>query len=314
MYPLPDKEYTVMVVVPTYNQVNFIAQALQNIVDQVCDFSFVVLVLDDDSNDGTREIVQEFEGRYPNQIRGFYFEENQYSKGASTLTQIIPWIQYSKYIAVCEGDDYWIDPHKLKKQVDFLKSHDDFLLCFHSALEHWEDGGGPDSVLYPVEDREYLPSELFTEWKVATASVLISTKVFHSPKVYELFNNKELMYYDSAFFIYCSIVGKVWGMRETMSVYRRLKSGYSENLVTDLRSSYRIIEKYCSHIKEMKSLFSEHFNDDAVAFADDNFIMYSLRGAALAIKHRDCYSFMKFIVESSRCSLKKTIQFVKNSL
>lgn len=73
---------------------------------------------------------------------------------------------HGKYIAFCEGDDYWTDPLKLQKQIDFLESHPNYSLCFHNAVIHWEDGRTEDSVFSNVEDREYSAVEIFEKWTV----------------------------------------------------------------------------------------------------------------------------------------------------
>ena len=90
------------------------------------------MIHDDASTDGTREIIENYVARYPDIIFPLYQKENQYSKGVRGLSS-----QYNyprcrgKYIAICEGDDYWTDPLQLQKQVDFLEAHDEYVLTFH---------------------------------------------------------------------------------------------------------------------------------------------------------------------------------------
>jgi glycosyltransferase involved in cell wall biosynthesis len=96
---------------------------------QKTNFLFEVLVHDDASTDGTVDIIREYETKYPDIIKPIYQTENQYSKGIS----ISPTYQFprakGKYIALCEGDDYWTDPLKLQKQVDFLEANPTYSLC-----------------------------------------------------------------------------------------------------------------------------------------------------------------------------------------
>lgn len=132
-------EILVSVCCMTYNHVSFIRQCLDGFMMQKCSFNFEVLIHDDASTDGTQDIIQEYEKKYPNIIKPIYQLENQYSKG------IDPNVKYNfsrargKYIAICEGDDYWTDPYKLQKQVDFLESHPDYVMCSHRFNQYIQD-------------------------------------------------------------------------------------------------------------------------------------------------------------------------------
>ena len=116
----------------TFNHASFINTCLDNLLGQKTNFPFEIMIHDDASTDGTREIIEDYVSRYPNIIFPLYQKENQYSKGVRGLSS-----QYNyprcrgKYIAVCEGDDYWTDPLQLQKQVDFLEAHVDYVLTFH---------------------------------------------------------------------------------------------------------------------------------------------------------------------------------------
>lgn len=113
-----------------YNQEAYIAQTLQSFIDQITDFPFEVLVHDDASTDKTADIIRQFEAKYPDIIKPIYQTENQHSKNVRiSFTYQYPRAT-GKYIAMCEGDDYWIDPHKLQKQVDYMEAHPDCHLCF----------------------------------------------------------------------------------------------------------------------------------------------------------------------------------------
>ena len=113
----------------TYNHAPYIRQCLDGIMMQKTTFPFEVLIHDDASTDGTADIIREYEVRYPDIIKPIYQTENHYSKGFSINKEFMfPRIR-GKYVAFCEGDDYWIDPLKLQKQIDFLESHPDYSIC-----------------------------------------------------------------------------------------------------------------------------------------------------------------------------------------
>lgn len=113
----------------TYNHEPYIRDCLEGILMQKFNFPLEVLIHDDASTDHTADIIREYEAKYPNIIKPIYQKENQYSRGvAISSTYVYPRAQ-GKYIAMCEGDDYWIDPHKLQKQYDFMESHPECSVC-----------------------------------------------------------------------------------------------------------------------------------------------------------------------------------------
>lgn len=114
-----------------YNHERFIRQCLDGFVMQKTDFRFEAIVHDDASTDNTAAIIREYAEKYPDIIKPIYETENQYSKHDGSLTRIMNAHTRGKYVAMCEGDDYWTDPYKLQKQVDFLESHPDYVMCSH---------------------------------------------------------------------------------------------------------------------------------------------------------------------------------------
>lgn len=93
-----------------------------------------ILIHDDCSTDGTTEIIREYTVKYPDLIFPLYEIENQYSKGKAPEIDLYNYKRAKgKYIAYCEGDDYWTETMKLRWQVDFLESHNEYSVCFHAA-------------------------------------------------------------------------------------------------------------------------------------------------------------------------------------
>ncbi|MDH1881984.1 glycosyltransferase family A protein [Empedobacter sp. GD03797] len=131
-------EIVVSIICDCYNHEKYIAQALDGFLMQNCDFKFEVLIHDDASTDNSAAIIKEYELKYPEIIKPIYQKENQYSKKVNI------WKDYQfsrakgKYIAICEGDDYWIDPLKLQKQVDFLENNEDYSSCFTLYKRYFE--------------------------------------------------------------------------------------------------------------------------------------------------------------------------------
>ena len=117
----------------TFNQREYIAQAIESFLMQKTNFKYEILIHDDASTDGTTDILREYEKKNPDIIKVVYQTENQYSQGKKiTQTFLYPLCQ-GKYIAFCEGDDYWTDPYKLQKQYDYMEAHPDCSMCVHAA-------------------------------------------------------------------------------------------------------------------------------------------------------------------------------------
>ena len=130
----------VSVVCITYNHEPYIRDAIEGFLRQETDFPFEIIIHDDASTDKTADIVREYEARYPRLIKGIYQKENQHSKGkkASAIALLEA---RGKYIAYCEGDDFWIDPLKLQKQANFLEEHPDYGLVFTDTNRYYENTG-----------------------------------------------------------------------------------------------------------------------------------------------------------------------------
>lgn len=108
----------------TYNHEKFISDAIDGFLMQKTTFPVEILIHDDASTDHTASIIQTYEEKYPQLIKVIYQTENQYQlKGPAILTQIQHSRAKGKYYAPCNGDDYWTDPLKLQKQVEFLEKN-----------------------------------------------------------------------------------------------------------------------------------------------------------------------------------------------
>lgn len=125
-----DSNVMVSVICITYNHASFIETALNSILMQKTHFRYEILLRDDASTDGTSDIVRSYAEKYPNIVRAVIEPENTYSKGVTPWGVLFP-MSKGKYLAHCEGDDYWTDNTKLEQQVSFLENNSDYVICYH---------------------------------------------------------------------------------------------------------------------------------------------------------------------------------------
>lgn len=122
-----------------YNHEPYIRKCLEGFVMQKTDFRFEAIVHADASTDKSAAIIREYAEKFPDIIKPIYQAENQYSQKNGAIGRAISAKTRGKYIALCEGDDYWTDPLKLQKQVDFLENHPDYsMTCTDSIVQKGE--------------------------------------------------------------------------------------------------------------------------------------------------------------------------------
>lgn len=176
----------------TYNHENFISEAIDSFLMQKTDFPFEIIIRDDCSTDKTAEIIQQYTDKYPNIIKPIYERENQYVKGQRPLP-IMHKKAIGKYIAMCEGDDYWIDPLKLQKQVDFLETHKSYSISYHDA-NVIDIKGEIISKSYGPKIRDFSTDEMLS----GDAIILTGTAMFRNvglsiyPKIFDTVVNGDM--------------------------------------------------------------------------------------------------------------------------
>ena len=133
---MDENDIKVSVYCLAYNHEKFIRNTLDGFVSQKTNFKYEVIIHDDASTDNTTNIIREYEEKYPDIIKPIYQTENQYSKGIGIIPNyIVPRIR-GKYVAACEGDDYWCDDYKLQKQFDYMEKHSECSMCVHNTIKH----------------------------------------------------------------------------------------------------------------------------------------------------------------------------------
>lgn len=253
------KTYGVTVVCLAYNHEKYISQTLEGFVGQRTTFPYRVIVHDDASTDDTAEVIRRYEERYPDLILGIYQKENMHSAKRSIYGEfILPNID-SEYVALCEGDDYWIDETKLQRQYDALEGHPSCAMCVHRVQEVRENGQ-PNGTMYPsfeleegvVSGRRFI--ELSQNYSFHTSSYFFCAEEFkkyiQAPPEFRRVSEVG----DVCYMLYFGQLGDVYYLNETMSCYRRgVPTSWSvglgnphntEKFLKYLESMIQVMEKF----------------------------------------------------------------------
>lgn len=236
----------------TYNHEPYIKQCLDGFIMQKTNFRFEAIIHDDASTDGTANIIREYAEKYPDIIKPIFETENQFSKHNGSIRRIMEAACKGKYIAMCEGDDYWTDPLKLQKQVDWLETHPDCTLVFSNAYIHFEEGASPrmaknfdingipqDRLLKEdMEDRDYTFEETWNTWFHPTASWVFRREILDS-EIYKKFLSFPTSFGGSVKLRNaCSFLGKIHSFSTPMCVYRIHQGGITQNIDTDYSTNF----------------------------------------------------------------------------
>ena len=231
-----------------FNHERYIRECLDGFVIQKTDFPFVVIVHDDASTDTTAGIIKEYVDKYPDIFFPLFEQENQYSKKLGIVTQVM----YeaikatgAKYVAICEGDDYWVDPHKLQKQIDFLEANPDYSITFHSA-QTVNETQHPD-FSFNLEQRDYSSDETFMDWIVPTASIVMKTDALKPSNDLRLLNG------DIWFILSALDQGKGYAFKEKWSAYRMQNSGVTINRAVKDGVAHRL--RFIPHHEYLRETF-----------------------------------------------------------
>lgn len=225
----------------TYNHENYIAQALDSFIMQKTNFPFEIIVHDDASIDKTAEIIREYEKKYPLIVKPIYEEENQWSKPGNPLGKIVNAALTGKYVALCEGDDYWIDENKLQMQVDFLENNPEYGMCYTNFNIYYQNKNKFDYDLFTTQPNKFKKNyESLEQW--------VLKKGYIAPMTW-LYKKTLIENYDS-----------MNSCDGTFVLVAHFMANTKIKCLDKTTATYRVLTESASHTKDLNRLYNRHKN------------------------------------------------------
>lgn len=251
------EEIGVSILCPTYNQEKYIRQSLEGFVMQKTNFPFEVIVHDDASTDKTPKIIKEYAEKYPNIIKPIYQKENQYSKGVQIIVECLFPKARGKYLAFCEGDDFWIDENKLQLQYDIMEKNSNCHFCFHTVRAIFENGKKMNRT-YPnfnlqqklMSAEEVLKIICLKDYSIQTSSYFLRRNDYKNyitdfMKIRQIFRRCGIG--DQPILLYFSSLDKIYYINKVMSKYRVNSLGNWSSIHT-----YKEYKRFHCYIEAME--------------------------------------------------------------
>jgi glycosyltransferase involved in cell wall biosynthesis len=247
----------VSISITTYNHEQFIAQALDSVLMQESDFDYEIVLGEDESQDRTREICIEYARWHPNRIRLFLRSRKDviYINGKPTgRFNFVENLKAARgeYIALLDGDDYWTDPHKLQKQVDFLDRHPSCAICFHPVRRIYEDGSREPEVIPENRKPFYGLEDLVERNFVPTCSTMFRSGLFGDfPDWFH-----KMWFADWPLHVLNAEHGQIGCIEEVMGVYRTHGSS-----VIATRTPVEGLQAYLDFYAQLNARYAHRFDN-----------------------------------------------------
>ena len=256
-----NKEYNVdrpnvSILCTSYNHEKYIADALNGFLMQETDFSYEIIVHDDASTDSTQSIIKKYCQDYPNRIVAILQNKNQYSQGRKITKDFLLPRARGKYIALCEGDDYWTDPHKLQIQYEYMERHPECMMCAHANRLITAEGLEKGVARYRNNDADITISDC-----LSLASTPVQTATYFIRK--SLYLNLSEAYFlcpvgDYSLCVEAAMIYPIHYVDKTMSAYRVLTpESWTYRMRNSLQLRVQLYQKYTRYYKALLRVIPE---------------------------------------------------------
>lgn len=251
----------VTVLTTAYNHAPYIAQTIEGFLMQKTNFPIEMIIHDDASTDGTTDIIRDYVKRYPDKIKAIFQKENQYSKGINVYDFMTPYIR-GKYLAECEGDDYWCDENKLQIQVNWMENHSEYSACVHNTKKI-DLKNNTETIWFPIDgDKDLVFEQILKGGNSCfhVSSVLWRADIQFPEEMSEIKSfgdyvlavclgiQGKIRYFDTVMSVYRYFTPGSWSMRQSVSSEQRIQR-YQDNLKL-LQNIDRLTNYKYSHVTE----------------------------------------------------------------
>ena len=292
------KSPLVSVLVITYNQENYLRQALDSILMQKVNFSYEILIGDDHSKDKTPDILKEYSEKYPDIIRLYLRDKNL---GASRNAYDLLMKCKGSYLAFCEGDDYWISPYKLQKQVDFLENHKEYIGCAHKCLIINEKGETEKNqkLSWIKQKRIFQFKDFKGIFLPGQTATIVKRNIFLDDKTeYDILYKIHPHISDRVSTLLYLLNGKFYCIKEVLSVYRKVISENADNVTS--KTYKQCINKVFDELK-----YTEDLENYATRFLKRKIIFKFYR------KDLYCYAIINLLKKPNKENINNIIKLHK---
>ena len=291
---MQENETLVSVISIVFNQKDYVEQCLESLVSQETTFPYKVIVHDDCSTDGTTDIVKRFAAEHADKVVLLLETENQYSQGADFCKLLKPYIR-GKYIAECEGDDWWIDPHKLQKQFDYMESHPEVAACSHAAKRYIDSRQCFGRDLLPASKKRAFSTDDMIAMgnQIPTNSFFYRSEFYVLPDVYRGWGVGD---YPSS--IYLSTCGVFHYDPAIMSAYRvGARGSWSSRMSSSIEANVQSLRKRIDGLEAFDRYTEGRYHESVANAVED-------RNISIAVLRRN-FSAVKSNARFRSYSLKK---------
>jgi len=315
---MTSNDVKVSVLMLTYNHENYIKLAIEGVLMQKTNFNFELIIGEDYSTDKTRDIVLDYKNKYPDKIKLVLQEKNV---GPSKNFIDILNISSGKYIAICEGDDYWIDPYKLQKQVDFLENNPDYSLVYTDFIvinEH--DIEIYDEFCYKFQKARFFSGYVF--WELFKRNFIPNLTVLYKKEILNDFLKEiENKWYliDYLFWLHIAFNSKIKYLDLKSAKYRRHKKGFTYSRQIEKSKPYiyfHIIKKFFFNNKALLSKKEKEILSEKICFIIFyNFIPLKDKFKLLKLLFNNNPGFLKitkFLYKGLKNKIKQLIKCIKS--
>lgn len=274
---MKENDIKVSVYCLAYNHEKYIRDALEGFVNQKTNFKYEVIVHDDASTDNTADIIREYAEKYPDIIKPIYQKENQHSKKVKIIKKYILPKMSGKYVAVCEGDDYWTDENKLQLQYDAMEQHPECSMCAHYVKVEKMNANNRVGYNPEVPSRKRQLKEGVIDsatWLTISITDLVHlSSVFMRAEYFIEYRSRDIEYVkefpvgDTALSLYMLTRGSLYFIDRNMSTYRKgVEGSWTQRIQNDPEKYHVHRQRYLNALKLYRDYLDGRF-DAEITFA-----------------------------------------------